>query len=149
MKTRITSLVSFVKRLLEDNTYGVCTESTDLEHPSLKHSDAGVQLASDGERLLIGKVTYHYVFNPTLWFLLPFSFRKEPYTLTFVAIASKKNEYAKIEWLDECFSESCAILLENLDRSFYLYKCHTFSDRVRFSRSYIWDSIKRQWTSAQ
>lgn len=142
-KQRVTSLRLFLQRLLENDSFGVCVESTNIDNPHIYFGEEALKKAMDGERLLLVYVTRKNIYQPFLWFL-PY-FKREYSTLSIVAIATEKDGFAKIEYFDESFSDTCRILWENLGRSFYLMAPYEMSDKIRFQRSYIWNEIKRSW----
>ncbi|MCF7864908.1 MAG: hypothetical protein K9M11_00175 [Candidatus Pacebacteria bacterium] len=148
-KVKAITLHEFLKRLLVNSEHCVFPESADLKNPSIKFGEEGINLSADSERLLICRVRYKYILKLALWFLPPYLVR-EYASLTVLAIASTKvasdeDGYARIQWLDGEFAESCAILYENTGRAFYLMQCNELSDRVRFSLHYIWNPITRKW----
>lgn len=152
-KLRPTTLRMFLQEILANEHYCVFPASENLKHPKIRQFDAGVELSSNGEKLLIGRVTKKCVFVPTLWFTPWFWFKREYEYLTVVAIATEKVEhsctdehpFARVEWLDQDFYESCTILWENRGRTFFLLSCSDFSDRVLFSMKYSWNSITKMW----
>lgn len=143
MKATKTNLRTFLKELLKDNGYCVGLVSK-LDNPKPLCGDQGVALAEKGEELLIYKLETGVEFILILFFF-PF-FRKKNRHLKVVAVATEREGYAYISWIDADFKSHLEIMQTNERICFQIDRA---SNGAMYSFSYVWNDISNTWQAIE